>query len=384
MDNDTTRQGVLFKGLSRKSVVVGFDQDHASSDGGAILLKACDERLGLSAALVSCLHDRRQPNKVRHTLLEQFRQRLFGIACGYEDANDASRLGEDPIFKLLVDRDPLSGATLASQPTLSRFERSVGARELLRLSEALAKRVIERHRRRKRRVQRITIDLDPTVDPTHGGQQLTLFNRFYDTWCYLPLAGFLTFDDEPEQYLFCYALRDGHAAAKQGCLGILRRLFCRACAGPFPRPRSGSAWTRGLVARSCTSFSTLSVWSMSFACQRTRSFNTMQNRCSSQSVTQWWQAKALHPATVKYATKREVGIEHDGSSSRQTLLAHLAKKRKTTHALSSPTSADGRNLFMSASTVPAAMLKIASRNSRMACRLIARVAPAFMPISSGH
>ena len=69
--------------------------------------------------------------------------------------------------------------------------------------------------------------MDPTVDPTHGGQQLTLFNRFYDTSCHLPLAGFLAFDDEVEQYLFRYVLRTGNAAAKQGCIGLLRRLLPR-------------------------------------------------------------------------------------------------------------------------------------------------------------
>ena len=227
MNNDTTRQGVLFKDLSKKAVVVRFDQEHATSDGGAILLKACDERLGLSTSLGQCLRDQRQPAKVVHTFLELLRQRVYAIACGYADGNDTARLGDDPVFKLLLDRDPLLGSALASQPTLSRFEHAVGPRELMSLSEALADCVIERHRRRKKRVQRITIDLDPTVDPTHGQQQLTLFNRFYDTWCYLPLAGFLSFDEEPDQYLFCYALRDGHAVAKQGCLGILKRLLPR-------------------------------------------------------------------------------------------------------------------------------------------------------------
>lgn len=237
MGNHTTTQGVLFKGLSKRGVTARFDQEHATSDGGAILLKACDERLGLSAALADCLRDQRQPAKVRHTFLELLRQRVYAIACGYADGNDAARLGDDPVFKMLLDRDPLAGATLASQPTLSRFEHAVGPKELIRLSEALADCVIERHRRRRKRsVQRVTIDLDPTVDPTHGGQQLTLFNSFYDTWCYLPLAGFLTFDDEPDQYLFCYALRDGHAVAKQGCLGILKRLLPRLKRA-FPKAR---------------------------------------------------------------------------------------------------------------------------------------------------
>ena len=71
--------------------------------------------------------------------------------------------------------------------------------------------VIQRHRRRKRKVKRITIDLDPTHDATHGGQQLSFFNWHYDSWCYLPLAGFLSFDNEPDQYLFCCVLRAGNA-----------------------------------------------------------------------------------------------------------------------------------------------------------------------------
>jgi len=227
MANDTTKQGVLFKGLSRKVVVARFDQKHASSDGGAILLKACDERLGLSSALAACLHDDRQSAKVVHSLEELFRQRMFSIACGYADANDSARLADDPVFKMLVGREPIDGEALASQPSLSRFENGVGRSELVRMSEALADAVIKRHKRRKKKARLITIDLDPTDDSTYGAQQLALFNGYYSSWCYLPLAGFLSFDEEVEQYLFCYVLRAGNAAAKQGCLGILKRLLPR-------------------------------------------------------------------------------------------------------------------------------------------------------------
>ena len=228
MSHHTTEQGVLFADLSKKAVVARFDQRRSSSDGGAILLKACDERLGLSAGLAACLSDGRQRSKVAHTLEALFRQRMFGIACGYADCNDAARLADDPVMKLLVGRDPASGASLASQPTLSRFENAPRRGELLRLSEALAESVVARHRRRRRgRARRITIDLDPTVDPSHGGQQGTLFSGFHRTWCHLPLAGFLTFDDEAEQYLFCHVLRGGQAAATDGMFGLLRRLLPR-------------------------------------------------------------------------------------------------------------------------------------------------------------
>jgi hypothetical protein len=237
VEDDSTRQTVLFSDLCGRAVVAKFDQQHGSSDGGAILLKACDERLGLTERLIGSIDDRRQAGKIRHAIGELVRQRLYAIACGYPDGNDASRLASDPIQKLLCGRDPLSGEDLASQPTLSRFENAFDRADLYRMGIALAETVIERHRRRlKRKVKRITIDLDPTDDPTHGAQQLTFFNGHYDSWCYLPVAGYLTFNAELEQYLFAYVLRPGNATASVGAIGILSRLLPRLRAA-FPRAR---------------------------------------------------------------------------------------------------------------------------------------------------
>jgi DDE family transposase len=235
--DDSTQQSVLFPELFGKCVVAQFDQPLGSSDGGAVLLKALDDRLGLTERFSQCLQDDREQGKIAHTLHDLIRQRVFAIACGYADCNDAARLAEDPIQKLLVGRDPVAGEALASQPTLSRFENAVGPKALYRLGEALAEAVIERQRRRLRgHVRRITIELDPTDDPTHGGQQLTLFNGHYDTWCYLPVAGFIQFDAEPEQYLFTYVLRAGNAPAKLGAMGILARVFERLRKA-FPKAR---------------------------------------------------------------------------------------------------------------------------------------------------
>ena len=225
IDNSTT-QCLLFPEIVSKPVVARFDQRQGSSDGGAILLKAADRQYGLTACLASCLRDERQPGKIDHSLEELLAQRVFAIACGYPDANDAARLATDPIHKLLLDRDPIAGTDLASQPTLSRFENAVGSKELYRLSEALAASVIQRHAQRLRgRVRRVTLDLDPTEDPTHGAQQLSFFNGHYDTWCYLPVLGFVSFNDEPEQYLCAAVLRPGNVTAAVGAVGILRRLL---------------------------------------------------------------------------------------------------------------------------------------------------------------
>ena len=228
MNEHTTTQCVLFPGIFKQPVVAQFDQSQGSSDGGAVLLKAADRGLGLTAALATCLKDDRQEGKVRHELEELLTQRIMAIVCGYEDANDAARLASDPIHKLLVGRDPVEGEDLASQPTLSRFENSVGRKESFRMGEALADTVIERHRKRlKGRSRLITIDLDPTDDPTHGAQQLTFFNWHYDTYCYLPVVGFLTFNQEAEQYLVTAVLRPGNAPGSAGAVGILRRLIER-------------------------------------------------------------------------------------------------------------------------------------------------------------
>ncbi len=216
-----------FQGL-RSPVVARFDQAHASSDGGALLLKALDDRLGLTQRLTASLTDRRQAGKVQHELIELVRQRVYGIACGYADCNDAARLAQDPVHKLLLERDPLAGPPLASQPTLSRFENAVDRPALYLASVALADLVIEHHRARLQgRARRITIDVDPTDDPTHGQQEFTFFNGHYDTWCYLPLVATLTFNTEPTQYLVAAVLRPGNSPAKRGAPGVLARLLRR-------------------------------------------------------------------------------------------------------------------------------------------------------------
>jgi len=234
-----------------KPVVAQFDQSHASTDGGAVLLKAVDDRLHVTDQLAACLVDRRAPDKIRHSVRDLLRQRIFGLACGYEDANDAGRLANDPLHKLAVGRDPVTGSALASQPTLSRFENAVSPWTLARMGRTLATTVIAHHRARlKGRVQRITIDLDPTDDPTHGQQAFTFFNGHYDTWCYLPLVATLTFNDEAEQYLVAIVLRPGNSPATRGARGLLRtllRLLRHAFPGAALRVRvdggfAGHAW----------------------------------------------------------------------------------------------------------------------------------------------
>src|SRR3989442_15617389 len=131
-----------------KPVVAAFDIPDASSDGGLVLLKGLDTQLALTKRLAVCLDDERQPTKVRHETIELLRQRVFGLAAGYADCNDAARLADDVIHKPLGGRDPIAGPALASQPTLSRFENAVGRRELIAMGHGLAHPAIQPHRPR--------------------------------------------------------------------------------------------------------------------------------------------------------------------------------------------------------------------------------------------
>jgi hypothetical protein len=217
-----------------KPVVARFDLPHASTDGGLVLVKALDTAWGLTQRLAACLDDAREPGKVQHETIELLQQRVFGLCAGYADCNDAARLVHDPMHKLVLGRDPISGLGLASQPTLSRFENAVSARELRAMTHVLADAVIAQQRRRRHgRATRITIDLDPTDDPTHGQQEFAFFNGHYDTWCYLPVVATVTFNDEPTQFVVAAVLRPGKAPAGLGARGILRSLL-RKLRAAFP------------------------------------------------------------------------------------------------------------------------------------------------------
>lgn len=235
--SESTTQSVLFPDLGSKPVVAAFDQSHSSSDGGGLLLKAIDERLGLSARLADCLRDDRDASRVQHGIDEILRQRLFGITLGHPDCNDARGLADDPIHKMLVGRTPISGPSLASQSTLSRFENAVGSRELYRMAEAIADTVIDRHRRRLgRKARRITLDFDPTDDRTHGQQEFSFYHGHYGGHCFLPLIGTIQFNQEKQQSLLCAVLRPGNAGAALGLVPLLDRLV-EKIRRAFPKAR---------------------------------------------------------------------------------------------------------------------------------------------------
>lgn len=213
----------LFKGIFHKPVVSQFDSELRTSDGGASLLGAVDRRITLTETLSELLGDPRDPARTEHSYLELLRQRVFSIALGYPDGNDSARIGGDPMLKLVCGRKPADGGALASQPTLSRFEHGITGRDLISLGRGLEDFVIKRLRHRHRRARIITVDLDGTVDPTHGQQPFSFFSGYYDTWCYFPLLGFLSVDGHAEQHLFHARLRPGVSREVRSTPALLRR-----------------------------------------------------------------------------------------------------------------------------------------------------------------
>ena len=207
--------------LSHKPVVGAFDGGDISSDGGLMLLAEVDKALGLTAQMAALVGDSRQAGKVRHSVHDLFRQRIYPIAAGYEDCNDVDRLRGDPILKVAVDRLPETGADLGSQPTLSRWENSVGPRQLYRLAGIFLDLFAARHAAAP--PARIILDLDATDDETHGQQQLSGFHGYYDEHCYLPLVVTAEVDDGTQE-LLAFVLRPGRSTASRGAVAVLRRV----------------------------------------------------------------------------------------------------------------------------------------------------------------
>ncbi len=171
-------------GIDGKPVLVDFTGGNITSDAGLLLLREIDEQIGLTRDAAEILFDKRDARYTHHSMLELFRQRIYAIAAGYEDTNDCDELRHDPIHKMVAERQPISGAALASQPTLSRFENAPSRADLHRVARLLVDQFIASY---DEAPESIILDFDDTDSRTHGAQQLALFNTYYRGYCYMPL-----------------------------------------------------------------------------------------------------------------------------------------------------------------------------------------------------
>lgn len=198
-----------------KNLRVDFEAPDISSNGGLLLMDT------LSAAfirqLAGLIPDSRNQDLIVHTYAEMVGQRVGQILCGYEDANDCDRLRNDSALKMSVGRKP-SDAPLASQPTMTRLENSVGGKALCRIGRLFVDRYVSSFAKAPAKV---ILDVDDTNANTYGHQQLSLFNGYYDEYCYMPLLVF----DGTNGRLILPLLRPGRPSKSVEMASIMRRLI---------------------------------------------------------------------------------------------------------------------------------------------------------------
>ncbi len=222
---ECNQSGFGFEACGRREVVARFDGGTISSDGGAFLLRQTDRRLNLLPRLAQCLLDGRDPDLVKHSILEMLSQRVYGLALGYEDLNDHERLRNDPVFGILAGREDLA-APLAGKSTLNRMELGAGARDRYKkitfwkeaLDELLVQVFLESHQTAP---EEIVVDVDTTDLPLHGHQEGRFFHGYYDEYCYLPLYVFCG------EHVLCARLRESNHDAAFGCLAEIQRIVAQ-------------------------------------------------------------------------------------------------------------------------------------------------------------
>jgi hypothetical protein len=172
-----------FGRLGRCRIEANFEGGALSSDGGLMLLRQLDRKIGLSAAVASALHDRRDPDLIEHPLRELVAQRLYGLCCGYEDLNDHIALRNDPLMQTAVG----TGRSLGSSATLCRMERGASRADVVALNRVLLEQFIASH---KKAPEELVLDIDASDIRLHGDQERREFHAYYDHHCYLPLYVF--------------------------------------------------------------------------------------------------------------------------------------------------------------------------------------------------
>jgi hypothetical protein len=219
---ECTQSGFGFEACGSREIVARFDGGTISSDGGAFLLRQTDKRLNLLPRLAECFLDGRDPDLIKHSVLEMLSQRVYGLALGYEDLNDHEQLRTDPVFGILTGRSELD-EPLAGKSTLNRMELGAGRKDRYKkitfwkdaLDDLLVKLFLESY---ESAPAEIILDVDTTDLPLHGKQEGRFFHGYYDSYCYLPLYVFCG-----EQVL-CARLREANHDAAFGSLQEIQRI----------------------------------------------------------------------------------------------------------------------------------------------------------------
>ena len=214
-----------FEAHFSRQVVAEFSGQQMTTDGGALLLRAADRRIGLLERVARCFTDARDPERVEHALEELLAQRIYGLALGYEDLNDHEELRRDPLLALLAGKRELN-ESLAGKSTLNRLELTPSGSPLAeryhRITysrEAIDELLVEIFLEAQRKPPaEIVLDVDATDTPLHGQQEARFFHGYYNHYCYLPLYVFCG------EHLLCARLRPSNRDASAGSLEEIQRL----------------------------------------------------------------------------------------------------------------------------------------------------------------
>jgi hypothetical protein len=238
---DCTSKQLEFEPFGRRRVEANFDGGDVSSDGGLLLLRKLERRLGLIDAVARALADPRDPERIEHELVDMLRQRVFALVQGYEDLNDHAALRNDVLMQTACERD----TALASAPTLCRLENRASRAAAWTIHKVMVEKFIASF---KDAPAELVLDFDATDDPLHGKQEGRFFHGYYDNYCYLPLYVFCG-----EQLLVAYLRRSKIDESKHA--GAVLKLLVKRLRQAWPEVkitiRGDSAFCRRRILAWC-------------------------------------------------------------------------------------------------------------------------------------
>ena len=236
---ECTQTSFQFATESRREVVARFDGGTITTEAGGLLLHNTEQKTGILRQFASCFQDHRDPTRTEHSVGELVRQRIYGLAQGYEDLNDHDQLRADPLLALLCGKADVEGQQRrrkrdrgkagAGKSTLNRLEltpadatEEARYKKIVLDTEAVDDVMVDLYiQRQKRQPEEIVLDLDATDDPLHGHQEGRFFHGYYDEYCYMPLYIFI------EEHLLCARLRRSNIDASKGSVEEVKRIVGR-------------------------------------------------------------------------------------------------------------------------------------------------------------
>jgi hypothetical protein len=229
MTAECTQFVLGFHPLKQREIRAQFDGGAISSDGGGLLLREVEKRVGILRQFAACFTDYRNADLIEHTVQELVAQRVYGLALGYEDLNDHEELRNDPLLAVLVEKSDPSQETLAGKSTLNRLEltketasRKERYKKIVLDHGAVDRLLVEVFLAAHREApQEIILDLDATDDPLHGKQEGRFFHGYYGHYCYLPLYIFCG------EFLLGARLRSSNIDASAGSVEELKRIVAQ-------------------------------------------------------------------------------------------------------------------------------------------------------------